>query len=150
MLSINNMAICTLTRKDNMIEVYFDGACNPTNPGGTATYAFIINLDNHLLKAENGIVGKGKNMSNNVAEYFAILKALEYMKKCEFLHKEIIVYGDSDMVIKQLSGKWKAKKGLYFPYYIQAKDIIKEFTCIGLIWIPREENTFADELTKCL
>jgi ribonuclease HI len=32
-----------------MIEIYFDGACEPINPGGTAAYGFLIKKDNKTI-----------------------------------------------------------------------------------------------------
>jgi hypothetical protein len=47
----------------------FDGACEPVNPGGTATFGVIIkDEDGTVIYEEHGLVGSGDAMSNNVAE----------------------------------------------------------------------------------
>ncbi len=56
--------------------------------------------------------------------------------------------GDNKMSINQLSGHWKAKGGLYYPYYKKAMKLVREFPDIRFVWIPRELNSQADELSK--
>jgi len=64
----------------NDYVAWFDGACEPINPGGTATSGAIVK-DNEgtVLLAEGRLVGKGEGMSNNVAEYAAIIRVFEYL-----------------------------------------------------------------------
>ena len=72
----------------------------------------LILCDNVLI--EKGFyLGRGKAMSSNVAEYAALILALKYLKKHGYFDKSILVRGDSKLVIKQMSGKWKIKKGLW-------------------------------------
>ena len=49
---------------------WFDGACEPVNPRGTASFGVVIkdNAGTVLVK-EHGIAGKGSVMSNKLAEY---------------------------------------------------------------------------------
>ena len=64
------------------------------------------------------------------------------------LKKIINIYGDSMLVINQMTGKWKIKSGYYVDYATECKKFLKLFTNINLKWIPREENTYADNLSK--
>jgi len=54
-----------------MIKAYFDGCCEPVNPGGTASYGVAIFRDNKLIwkdsKLFKPIPGKEKETSNNVS-----------------------------------------------------------------------------------
>ncbi|MGD0012733.1 MAG: hypothetical protein ABSE93_29850 [Terriglobia bacterium] len=53
----------------NEYLAWFDGACEPVNPGGTASFGVVIkDKDGTVLRKEHGLVGKGSKMSNNVAE----------------------------------------------------------------------------------
>ncbi len=57
---------------DTLIVVHIDGLCEPVNPGGTATFGYVIRDDSgSILASKSGIVGKGPTMTNNVAEYTA-------------------------------------------------------------------------------
>ena len=57
------------------IVVYVDGLCEPMNPGGTATYGYLIrNEAGRVIARKSGVVGKGSEMSNNVAEYAQCVK----------------------------------------------------------------------------
>jgi ribonuclease HI len=57
------------------IEVYFDGLCQPCNPGGTACYTFIVKDGENTIHSKFGVTVH--NSTNNVAEYTAIIRALE-------------------------------------------------------------------------
>ena len=131
-------------------ECYFDGACEPINPGGTIGVGVYIKgeLPDQIFKYSKTIPASTGN-TNNVAEYLGIIKIFELMSKktdCE-----IIIRGDSKMVINQMKGEWKIKKGLYYEYALKAQKLFEELSKknkITLIWIPREQNELADELSK--
>ncbi len=91
---------------------WFDGACEPVNPGGTASLGVVIKgEDGTVLLKDHGVVGKGKAMSNNVAEYAGVLRILKYLSSRP--PGRVTIHGDSNLVISQLSGKWCVRKGLY-------------------------------------
>ncbi|MCU4139579.1 MAG: Ribonuclease HI [Methanophagales archaeon] len=60
------------------ISVYFDGLTEPKNPGGYGTYGFVVKVDGEVVKRGKGFIGKGAGITNNVCEYIALLRALEY------------------------------------------------------------------------
>ncbi len=140
-----------------MIELYFDGACEPFNPGGTASYGWVIKKDNKIIKEGSGIVGTGEGMTNNIAEYSALIKGLE-----EFLilnlKEKLLIKGDSNMVINMINGRWgwNKKRSIWQPH--QKMPHLKELLDKALQqlnkidyeaqWIPREENKEADALSK--
>jgi ribonuclease HI len=65
-------------RPQSTKEVYFDGLCQPCNPGGTACYSFIIkNEEGHTIHSEHGLAAY--DSTNNIAEYTGLLKALEWL-----------------------------------------------------------------------
>ena len=69
-----------LVKKD-MITLYFDGLCRPRNPGGVATYGYVIYKDGKKVKRGYGVVGSGTGMTNNVAEYSALKRAAEWVSR---------------------------------------------------------------------
>ena len=131
-----------------MIGVFFDGAVEPTNPGGTGSYGFAVFDQNKILYTESIIIGKGEGITNNLAEYSGLLHALQWLYKNDYQEQEIIIYGDSKLVIEQMTGRWRIKKGVYVPVAVRCQEALKHFTKISFQWIPREENTIADALSK--
>ncbi len=79
-------------------------------------------------------------------EYAGVIAVLEVLLGLE---GPAIIRGDSKLVVEQLNGKWKVKKGLYVPYYNDAKALWNQVRdrC-QLIWIRREYNTTCDALSK--
>lgn len=134
--------------KNNTIEVWFDGCCEPVNPGGNASYGVYIKNNGQILYEVGKYVGFGKKMSNNVAEYSGLLDALKFLKDKNLHMRKILVRGDSMLVIKQMSSKWRIRKGLYKPYALKAKKLVKKFKKMQFQWISRDDNGLADELSK--
>lgn len=124
-----------------MIKVFIDGACEPTNPGGTAAYGLAVYRDDRRIYAKGEIIGQGDSFSNNVAEYAGLLAFLQLRKGSE----SATIYSDSQLLVNQMSGRWAARKGLYLDSYHRAIALCKGQP-FSFIWIPREENTEADIL----
>jgi|25BtaG_2_1085352.scaffolds.fasta_scaffold06575_2 ribonuclease HI len=130
-----------------MIEAWFDGVCEPKNPGGHGAYGVYIR-SKHIDWKEGVYVGYGETISNNVAEYSGFIDILRRLKN-NFLTKEkIIIRGDSKLVIEQMSGCWKIKKGIYVPLAYEAQKLLRKFRKTTLEWIPRDENEVCDKLAK--
>ena len=87
-------------------------------------------------------------MSNNVAEYAGLIAVLERFIEQELCDAEIVVKGDSMLVINQMFGTWKIKNGLYTPLAKQARELLGGFTTIKGEWIQRDRNDVADGLSK--
>ena len=135
----------------NKCLAWFDGACGPVNPGGTATYGIMIkDQDGTTIVWEHGLVGKGSTMSNNVAEYAGVLQVLKYLAPRP--PGRVTIHGDSKLVINQLNGKWRMRKGLYLSTAKEAKALLAHLHGLGwqtnLRWIPREQNKECDALSK--
>jgi len=83
-----------------------------------------------------------------VGEYYGLYKALQYLIDNGLNDNSIIVEGDSKMVINQMTGKWKVKKGYYKDLAKKVIALKPKFKSIRYYWIPREENEWADGLSK--
>ena len=141
------LAAYGLTR--GLIVVHVDGLCEPVNPGGTATFGYVIrDNDGSILARRSGIVGKGPAMSNSVAEYAALCEALEFLLRNRRENSSIEVRSDSTLVVNQMGNNWKFRKGLYREKYQDAVRLRAAFTSLSFRWIPREENEEADGLTR--
>ncbi|XP_075103580.1 uncharacterized protein LOC142178151 [Nicotiana tabacum] len=60
--------------------------------------------------------------------------------------KELLVIGDSDILIHQFQGEWSTKNVKILPYMHCVKELCKKFTNIELKHIPRIHNEFAHTL----
>jgi ribonuclease HI len=129
-----------------MIEGWFDGACEPSNPGGHASCASLVRVDGQVVHQSGRYVGHGPLMSNNLAEYSGFIDAVSQVKK---FPGPAIIRGDSRLVINQLLGRFKVRGGLYLPFYRKAARLFaSERDRISLAWIPREQNEECDALTR--
>ncbi len=131
-----------------MIKFWWDGVCEPINPGGHCAYGTYIQQGGKVLLAESGYIGKNKNTSNNVAEYSGFIRALEFLKEKGLNKLPIYARGDSNLVVQQVQHKWKIHSGFYVPFAEKARRLIVDFPKIRVEWIPREENDKADVLSK--
>jgi len=134
-----------------VLVVYFDGLCEPVNPGGVAAYGFVVYKDGERLHAGRGIAGAGYlggDVTNNVAEYTALIKALEWLIENGFSGEGLIVRGDSQLVIKQLKGEYAVKSPRIGPLYARVKELLRFFRNVKLEWLPRELNAEADALSR--
>jgi ribonuclease HI len=135
-------------RAEASISIFCDGACQPVNPGGTASWGFVI-----VRRAQDsGIVGTGSGMSNNVAEFHAVVMALEWIARHRPPERLIRLHADSKLVVEQLSGRWRMRGGLYAAEYRKAAALVQTLRALGyrieFIWVPRAQNRQADSLTK--
>ena len=135
----------------NEYFAWFDGACEPINPGGTATFGTIIkDTDGTVLSKERGMVGKGEAMSNNVAEYAGVRHVLRYL--ASRAPGRATIRGDANLVINQLNGRWGIREGLYVPIATETRQLLADLCALGwqidFCWIPREQNEECDALSK--
>jgi ribonuclease HI len=126
-----------------MITIHFDGSCSP-NPGVMGVGA-IIEDSGKILHTISYVCGMG---TSNIAEFKALISALEYCLNNNYL--DIIVYGDSNIVINTTFGRWTARHPNIKDLCIYARSLVGKFNYCELTWIPREENDVADRLsTQC-
>ena len=140
-----------------MIEMYFDGACEPTNPGGTASFGYLIKNNDKIILQGSGIVGSGKGMTNNVGEYHGLIEGIRALTGLN-LKEKAMIYGDSDIVCNVVSKKWgwNKKKTIWNPHKNAShlKPLLREALDLlagldyEIKWISREDNWQADELSK--
>jgi len=119
-----------------------DGACYP-NPGNMAI-GIVIYKDGELFKKISEAIGYG---TNNIAEYKALIRGLEEVKKIN--PERIDVYCDSQLVVKQLNKKYKVKNKGIIPLFNRVEEIILTIPGkIYFIWDRRDNNFVADGLAK--
>ena len=83
-----------------IVKASFDGACEPWNPGGHMGLGWVIDGTKHYEYVESG-----PGNTNNVAEYRALIRLLEAMIS-EKTPGNLIIIGDSKLVVNQVAGDW--------------------------------------------
>jgi ribonuclease HI len=83
---------------------------------------------------------------NNQAEYEALLRGLQYLRDAKTISVEI--FGDSELVIKQLNGQYECRNDILRNYYEECKEILKSFQLAILQHIPRENNGETNRLAQ--
>ena len=86
-----------------------------------------------------------RKTTNNVAEYKALILALENAKN--FKYKEIECRLDSELVVKQLNGQYRVKDSGLKPLYIKVQELAI-FQPISFVHVRREKNKLADRLVN--
>ena len=122
-----------------MLYVYIDGASRG-NPG-LASIAYSIQRNDKILIEYSEFIGI---KTNNQAEYFAFIKALE--KILDMNEKEVIIYSDSELLVKQINGLYKVKNIYLKQLFKKAKDLLIKINNYEIIHIKREKNKRADNL----
>lgn len=133
-----------------LLRIFFDGLCEPYNPKGVPCYGFVI-IDEigNAIGSGSGLATQpfGPHSTNNYAEYKALIKALEWIienkKDCD----EIAIYGDSQLVIRHLTGEYAVRSPNIAPLYMSCIELLRNFEKKSYTWIPREQNVKADELS---
>lgn len=125
-----------------MYKLFFDGACRG-NPGPATFGGVIYDANGEEIDHFKTFLGE---TTNNVAEYCGLLAGLNRAKALNITHLE--VYGDSNLVIQQVSGKWKVKNHRLKTIYKQIKTVEKFFTSIKYQHVYRNKNKRADALAN--
>jgi ribonuclease HI len=133
-----------VTKRPELV-IYCDGGARG-NPGPAAIGAVVLDPSTKppaRLATVSETIGVA---TNNVAEYRALVAALEAAR--EFPARRVRVRADSQLLVRQLEGRYKVKQAHLRPYYEQACALLAEYEDVDLAHVPREENTEADALVN--
>lgn len=123
---------------------YFDGACEPFNPGGLATGGWVIP---ERSIAGCAAYGRGDGATNNVAEYRAAIDCLRAIYRIGW-RGHVTLYGDSKLVVEQFSGRWRCNALCLRALLNRLRRGATFFKGVELKWVPREKNVDADAMSK--
>jgi ribonuclease HI len=124
------------------LQINTDGACRG-NPGPAAIGATLKDETGQLVATVSRAIGK---TTNNQAEYRALIAALE--KAVELGAAEVDVRLDSELVVRQLQGRYRVKNEALRPVYQRAAALLKGFNRFSIRNVPRAENAEADRLAN--
>ncbi len=124
-----------------LITIHTDGASRG-NPG-PAAFAYILERDGEDPIEEAGRIGR---MTNNLAEYTALVRALEHALELGADHR-VLVHSDSELLVKQMRGEYRVKNEELRDLFEQAGALSGRFRGgVTFRHIRREENRRADAL----
>jgi ribonuclease HI len=102
-------------------------------------------LHNHRTKySENHSYKLNFQCTNNITEYEALMLGLKLLKRVGA--KQIMVRGDSELIIKQIKGEYAVKHPRLRAYRNAVLDALRCFTEVDLQVMPRGQNILADRL----
>ncbi len=114
-----------------MIYTNSDGGARG-NPGPAAIGVIVRRNEQILTKYSAKI---GKNVTNNVAEYKALIKALELASK--YTKTELTCILDSELVTRQLTGRYQVKNPGLKPLFSKAKKLQMNFKKVKYLHVSR-------------
>jgi ribonuclease HI len=123
-------------------RLFTDGAARG-NPGPAGAGAVIVSPEGHVVAKVGKFLGES---TNNVAEYMGLILGLRRAKAMGI--KELEVYADSELLVKQLSGDYAVKAEHLKPLHDEAQALLRGFGWIEVRHIPREENAQADAMSN--
>ena len=131
------------------LKLYFDGG----NARGIATWAVLVKENEKVIAKLTGLVDPVLPQTNNVAEWIALYMAVIYASAQLANVYRFEIFGDSELVIKQITGEYVVSNTNLKPIYQKTMDVLLGLGLTHYItfrWIPREENTEVDALGRIL
>jgi ribonuclease HI len=124
------------------LTVNVDGGARG-NPGPAAIGIVVRNDDGAVVEQVGETIGE---TTNNVAEYRALLRGLELASAHGATEVELI--GDSELVVRQIEGRYKVKNAGMKELHAQAKAALADFDSWSIRHVKRAQNADADELVN--
>ena len=113
-------------------QLFFDGASNKRGNG--VGVLLVDPSDEHTPIA----IKLNFDVTNNAAEYEACIAGLEAALERNI--KAIEVYGDSALIINQVSNKWKTVDAGLLKYHACMMELIEQFEDVSFHYLPRDRN----------
>jgi ribonuclease HI len=113
------------------------------NPGPAGIGVVVRDGDGNVLEELGDRIGEA---TNNVAEYKALLRGIELAAAHGATELELV--GDSELVVRQVEGKYKVKNAGIKPLYAEVKKALRDFDSWSIRHVRRAENADADRLVN--
>ena len=113
------------------------------NPGPAAIGVIVRTVDGEVIADAGESIGTA---TNNVAEYRALLRGIELA--AQYGATELELYGDSELVVKQIRGEYRVKDAGLKPLHAQARQALSAFASWSFGHVRREQNSEADALVN--
>ena len=126
----------------NTVIAYVDGASRG-NPGDAAYGVRVISKEGDEQAAFGGFLG---TRTNNYAEYSGLLAALAWALDHEIHELEVV--SDSELMVKQMNGKYRVKSPKLKPLFEEARAMSRKLERFRIRHVLRHENVDADRLAN--
>lgn len=126
----------------NKLTIYTDGAARG-NPGPAAIGVVFKDEKGNVVATISRCLGA---TTNNQAEYRAIIAALE--KAIGLGARQVAVFSDSELMVKQINGQYKIKNTALRPLYTEVVKLTGTLESFKISHIRREQNAEADALAN--
>jgi ribonuclease HI len=113
------------------------------NPGPAAYGVVVRNAKGELVAQLKKYIGRS---SNNVAEYYGLIAALDYAEQHGV--RAVRIEADSELMVKQMQGQYKVKSADLQPLFERARKMSQGFDSFRIDHIYREQNREADRLAN--
>ena len=131
------------------IVIYTDGGSRG-NPGKAAIGVVFCNEKDEVIKKFGEYLGD--NLTNNDAEYAAVIFALKKFKvlfgKEMAKIAEVEIRSDSELLVHQMNGKYKVENEKIQKFFMEIWNLKIDFAGVKFKAIPREKNKEADALVN--
>jgi ribonuclease HI len=124
------------------LTVNVDGGARG-NPGPAAIGVVIRDPEGLIIDEHGERIGEA---TNNVAEYRALIRGIQ--RAAELGATELELVGDSELVVRQVEGRYKVKKPGLKPLHAEAKQALSAFDTWSIRHVRREMNAEADRLVN--
>ena len=124
------------------LTVNVDGGARG-NPGPAAIGIVVRDADGEVLAEVGETIGEA---TNNVAEYRALLRGIELA--AEHGVEELELVGDSELVVRQVEGRYKVKNAGMKELHEEVKRALRGFHSWSIRHVRRENNADADRLVN--
>ena len=131
-----------MSEQTSHLNIYTDGGSRG-NPGPAAAAFVLSDSMGRRLQAKAFFIGEA---TNNVAEYTALVKALESAKGLSA--SKVRVFSDSELLVRQISGRYRVKSELIKPLFRQCVELLGQFPKWEVLHVTRDKNKQADELVN--
>lgn len=121
--------------------IHVDGGARG-NPG-PAAIGVVVEENEQVIHTISRTIGIA---TNNQAEYQAVYVALAYAKDAGATSLDL--YGDSELIIKQLRGEYKIKNKELGPWAVKIHSLVNQIGQVTFGAVPRNKNVPADVLVN--
>lgn len=147
------------------LALMFDGGIKKGSPGGVPVFGYVVYelekgefLDYATTKVKELTYGYGVVINtpfeagtNNTAEYSGLLAGLMHLDAQSYLDgcEKLGIYGDSELVIKQLNGGYAVRQPHLYKIYLKIKNLLNDRRVLRTYQhVRREFNQRADDLAN--
>jgi ribonuclease HI len=113
------------------------------NPGPASYGVVIRDPRGEVIAKLKKYIGR---MTNNVAEYYGLIAALDYAKQHDI--RALRIESDSELLVRQMQGRYKAKSPELRPLFERARKMAQAFESFRIEHVYRERNAEADALAN--